>query len=92
MRQGDGYLLLTAYHSLLTPPPPKALREDDGYVGVPLPRLEGEEYFEMVDEFMQVRGARGCSTKGVLLRLLRLPLSPLSPHSPHSPGGLRPVA
>jgi len=31
----------------------KALREDDGYVGVPLPRLEGDEYFEMVDEFMQ---------------------------------------
>ena len=56
MRQGDGYLLLTAYNLLLTPPPPKALREDDGYVGVPLPRLEGEEYFEMVDEFMQVRG------------------------------------
>jgi len=25
-------------------------------VGVPLPRLEGEEYFEMVDEFMQVSG------------------------------------
>ena len=22
-------------------------------MGVPLPRLEGDEYFEMVDEFMQ---------------------------------------
>ena len=29
------------------------LLADDGYVGVPKPRLEGSEYFDVVDEFME---------------------------------------
>ena len=36
----------------------KALLEDDEYVGVRRPRLEGDEYFDMVDEFMAAVFAR----------------------------------
>jgi len=31
----------------------QALRDDEDYLGVPKPRLEGPEYFDMVEEFMQ---------------------------------------
>jgi len=30
----------------------EALLKDESYVGIPKPRLEGDEYYEMVDEFM----------------------------------------
>ena len=30
----------------------EALRDDEGYIGIPKPRLEGQEYYDMVDEFM----------------------------------------
>ena len=36
----------------------KALLEDDEYVGIRQPRLEGDEYFDMVDEFMAAVFAR----------------------------------
>lgn len=37
-----------------------SLLEDPGYLGSKMPRLEGDEYYDMVDEFMHaVKGELG---------------------------------
>jgi len=36
----------------------KRLLEDENYLGVKAPRLEGEEYYEFVDEFIEAVRSR----------------------------------